>query len=137
MKKIRLFQQGNTYFSNKLRNSRGPSPVDIIDYHTRKKIGPLPWFENQDNSSKNPFHIYCAKYSKKDKDEFIIAGGANKNGLKIFEKIPKSKDEYILGWSAEGLKKGIYCCDISHDNSKIAFGGAYNLLFLLNSRKLT
>merc|ERR1711862_1051351 len=99
-------------------NSRGSSPIDLIDLSSKTKIGQLPWYENDDDSTKNPFSVYCSQYSKKEKDEFIIAGSANKNSFKVFEKIPKSQNEWFLSWSAEGLQKGIYSCDISHSNSQ-------------------
>lgn len=67
----------------------------------------------------------------------MVAGGANSNEFKVFEKVAKTESEFEVGWSVSGLKRGVFCSHISNDCSMVAFGGSDKKVYILNSRRLT
>jgi len=111
--------------------------LDLIDFYTRKKIGYVPWFIENQTAKTTPFHINCTKFSGSKVDDFLIAGGTNMSEFKVYEKDKVNKIDYVLGWSVSNLKRGVFSCDISHNYSNIIFGGCDKNLYILNSRKLT
>jgi len=108
---------------------RPADQLEVWDFGTGKLLESIPWCPDANAlGSPEPCMLYAAKFSNTGGGRLIGAGGSGANEAKLFDRKFSNK---LVG-TVQGMTRGVFSLDFSHDDTKVAVAGGDAAIRILN-----